>query len=264
MIDKAIDELLINLQSGKSITVVYDYPKIDDCAQYMVLDIAQYTECAAKALGQQMLSLSKARSNTNLQTEVNNSVMRIIDTLRSPAYSKKLKDVPIYCYYDETRSPKLYSVNISTNMSNDTRLPVGSDPTYYDTYNTCVLSIRNALDEAKGAKEKTGNFSFNIEYATDNSITLSNGNVLDSTTFAKKILNWKDVNNCTIQNLDRSNNSTSMIIDGKVVQLGGGNSFNLNSMVLKCTCDDNTTNMKTLQGINSGSIGKSCAEKQGE
>ena len=95
--DKLLDEALIAAQNGKFGETNSDYPAIDSCVQYMVLDIASYTNCISNVLGQQLTTLSKNKNNQSVITELNSSINTVLKTIQSPNYYDRLGNSYHYC-----------------------------------------------------------------------------------------------------------------------------------------------------------------------
>ena len=265
--DRLLDETLIAVQSGKFDGTSSDYPAIDSCTQYMVLDIAQYTNCASNVLGQQLTALSVNKENENIKEELNSSIKKIIKTLQSPNYADTLEN-NTYIYCNEKQSL------FNEDKDNGDYIPNNFEPstlTDYNDFHTCVLSITNALNKAKKSKTETGKFNFQIATAEDNDgnqkIILTDGSVMTPKEFAENKLKWT-VSSCNIE-IRKSENSNGIVAIPTAtgfVQLGG-NSANIDMYrsTLFCSCGfDKGDREITFQKINLGNAGKDCIEKQGK
>ncbi len=253
--DRLLDETLVAVQSGKFDGTSSDYPAIDSCTQYMVLDIAQYTNCASNVLGQQLTALSVNKENDRIKEELNSSIKKIIKTLQSPNYEKQLKKTILYCSgSSKTTGTSLYETSYSN--LND-----------YDDFYTCTLSITNALNDAKKSKSETGKFNFQIATATGDTIYLTTGESLPATEFAEKKLNW-DVQSCKLSITKTGETSSISFISGignSVVPLqtnNNSNNVNMYESRLECTCTGGARSTPNFQQINMGNVSADCSESQ--
>ena len=247
--DKVLDEALIAAQSGKFDSSTTEYPAIDSCTQYMVLDIASYTNCASNVLGQQFTALSKNKENQQIIDELNSSISKIIKTLQSPNYEKKLDKTNLKC------KENLPVKNTSYSSLYD-----------YDDFYTCISSLTNALNEAKKDKTETGKFNFQIASAIGDgagTIYLANGEALAPTEFAKNKFDWsdKDSLSCSIHVENSNTNSMPIVVNGQVLQMSQAGDINMYRSTLTCTCNEKTKTL-TFQQINMGNIGTSCSQQQ--
>ncbi len=241
-IDRLLEETEIAIQSGKFGAETIEYPAIDSCIQYMVLDIASYTNCVSNVLGQQLLAYSKNTNNEDIKNELTQSIKTTVTNLQSPNYTQ-INDQKLYCPNKET----IKDIN-----------PASITITDINNAQTCILSITNALNQAKETKKTTGKFNFNITGISGTNLILSSGEVIDPTTFAKTKLDWNDITDtsCTVYEKKHI----------EISPFSGPYETNtdLNTSYLNCTCTDNTIKTITLQGLNLGNAGRSCSEKQGK
>lgn len=260
--DKLLDETLIAVQSGKFDDSMTDYPAIDSCVQYMVLDIAQYTSCTSNVLGQQLTALSTNKSNSNIKTELRNSINTILKTITSPNYKDSLEDEKVYCQ-NLTTGDDLFNKNNNNVTGNNITANNLND---YNDFNTCALSITNALNKVKDKKGKTGMSNFQIATANkeNNLIYLSNGDMFTPTDFAKKKLGWKNAT-CTMVITSSSGNNSMPIMtsNGQVIQLSNSNTgIDMLLSGLQCDCGNGKYNNPNFQKLNSGNYSSDCSKEQ--
>ena len=251
--DKLLDEALIAAQNGKFGESVSDYPAIDSCTQYMVLDIAQYTNCASNVLGQQFTALSSNKENEKIKEELNKSIDKIIKTLGSPNYAKKLENIEIYC-------PKKNTTTATDDNNNHNKISADFNYSYlydYDALYTCISSLTNALNEAKKEKTTTGNSNFQIVDYANGAIILHDGTSWDPTSFAINKLGWEDVSSCSVI-AETKKSQISTLSGSQTIDSG---EINMARSILSCTCDTKTVNKKNFQQLNFSNAGESCNEK---
>ncbi|MCR5507036.1 MAG: cell envelope integrity protein TolA [bacterium] len=262
--DRILDEALIAVQSGKFDGFSSsDYPAIDSCVQYMVLDIAQYTSCTSNVLGQQLTALSTNKSNSNIKTELRNSINTILKTITSPNYKDSLEDEKVYCQ-NLTNGDNLFNKDTNNNVTGNNI--TANNLNDYNDFNTCALSITNALNKVKDKKGKTGMSNFQIATANkeNNLIYLSNGDMFTPTDFAQKKLGWKNAT-CTMVIISSSgnNNMPIMTSNGQVIQLSNSNTgIDMLLSGLQCDCGNGKHNNPNFQKLNSGNYSSDCSEEQ--
>lgn len=185
--DKALEETNIAIQGGKFGSGNSEYPAIDSCVQYMVLDIASYTSCVSNILGQQLLALSKNKTNSTIRRELNSSIKTVKTTIQSPNYTQYIGNEKLYC--ENRTKGELVSQEARDSNLND-----------FEDFNNCVLSITNALNKVKDKKDKTGQFNFQITDAQDipEQIYTYTGSYTPKD-FASKLLNWENISTCSLR-----------------------------------------------------------------
>lgn len=223
-VDKLLDETEIAVQSGKFEGEGSDYPAIDTCIQYMVLDIARYTTCVQNVLGQQLLAYSKNKNNSTIKNELEKTINTTLTNLRSPNY-KEIHDNELNC-----------------NNNNKVSSTIQYTITDFDTTQNCILSITNALNEAVKLKDKTGLSNYYISGA-DSANLYTNQGTINAKTFAIEQLKWTNADSCSI-NIVPNTISTGF---GGTQESG----INLQLSILKCECKDNSA-QESLHNINNG------------
>lgn len=244
--DKLLDETLIAVQSGKFDDSMTDYPAIDSCVQYMVLDIASYTNCISNVLGQQLTTLANNKSNQSVIKELNSSINTVLKTIQSPNYKDKLANTSVYCDGNSSSSGQ------SLFNSDNTIAPITASLHDFNDFNTCILSITNALNEAKKEKKKTGESNFYITNVGDNYIYVD-GQGLDATSFAKDKLGWSTASNCNISIANRKTEYDRM--SGAVYSQS---SIDIDNSVLSCDCSKGKSACRILD-INMGRCRNICS-----
>lgn len=226
--DKLLDETLIAVQSGKFDDSMTDYPAIDSCVQYMVLDIASYTNCISNVLGQQLTTLANNKRNQSVIKELNTSINTVLKTIQSPTYAKKLKDSEVYCS-GNNNGTKLFNCKEDGTCTTNS---ITANFSEFDDFNICILSITNALNEAKKEKNETGKSNFYITNVGDNYIYVD-GQGLDATSFAKNKLGWSTADKCNISIAKRETEYDRM--SGAVYSQS---SIDIDNSVLSCECSN--------------------------
>ncbi len=244
--DKLLDETLIAVQSGKFDDSMTDYPAIDSCVQYMVLDIASYTNCISNVLGQQLTTLSNNKSNQSVIKELNSSINTVLKTIQSPNYKDKLANTSVYCNGNSTSSGQ------SLFNKDNTITPITASLHDFNDFNTCILSITNALNEAKKEKNETGKSNFYITNVGNDYIYVD-GQGLDATSFAKNKLGWSAAKYCNISIANRTTEYDRM--SGAVYSQS---SIDIDNSVLSCECSNDGKSACRILDINMGRCRNIC------
>ena len=227
-VDKLLDETEIAVQSGKFGDEGGDYPAIDTCIQYMVLDIASYTSCVQNVLGQQLLAYSKNKNNSTIQNELEKTINTALTNLRSPNYNE-IKDKTLDCG--------------NVRLNNDT---TGTYKiTDFDTTQNCILSITNVLNKAVELKDKTGNSAFQVYGFSGNNVILIDGTSYDADTFAENKLKWKNPTNCRLTKTE--NKVTSNTFGTQTTQ----SVLDEMASTITCTCNGQTA-VANIRQLNYG------------
>ena len=235
--DKALEETNIAIQGGKFGSGNSEYPAIDSCVQYMVLDIASYTNCVSNVLGQQLLALSKNKTNSTIRRELNSSIKTVKTTIKSPNYTQYVKNENLYC-----------SNKAGNTVENET---TESNLNDFEDFNNCILSITNALNKVKDKKDKTGQFNFQIIGGNQSTILTNNGGY-SAQEFATKVLQWNNVSDC----FNSISHSTQYLPNGGAIN---GN-IDFQSSFIQCTSGKSSC-IASFQQLNSGNYG-ACAPEQ--
>ncbi len=270
-LDRDLDKNIIDIQLGNISNVTkVDYPAVDSCIQYMVLDTTNYVNCLANVLGQQITSLANNKTNERTKKELNSSINSVIKTLNSPNYNSsteklycgKINDSNIWNDGSESDNNTVtryaaVTINFDTNSATDN----------YNRFYNCILSITNALNKVKDNGTKTGNFNFQIIDADKNNniIYLSTGDSVSPKTLAENKLGWNDTKTCDIVVVNSNNNNNIQFFTGNgVMSMPNQTTTNIdmNRSVLQCTCTDESENSLSFQKINMGGYGKNCSQKQ--
>ena len=238
-VDKLLDETEIAVQSGKYDTNNLEYPAIDSCIQYMVLDIAQYTQCVANVLGQQLLALSKNKNSPQIQSELNSSISKILINLQSPNY-KNVHNETIYCTAGSSTGSSISGFTFN-NLSS------------FDDFQTCVLSITNAINIASKNKKETGEKNFNVSYYDENNVLVNNSSIMNPTEFMKTYVKWDLATSCKIK--------TQIIT--QQTYFGTNQSTDYNNSMIECSCSNGKTSVASFQNLNNGSYDKTACSSEG-
>lgn len=245
-VDKLLDETEIAVQSGKFEGEGSDYPAIDTCIQYMVLDIASYTTCVQNVLGQQLLAFSKNKNSSAIADELEHSIQATLTNLKSANYYEEIKDECIQCG-DSCNNGNIYEdgSNCKLGAINPTSVTVTTGSEGFEQTQICLLSITNALNNAVELKDKTGNSAFQVYTFSGNNVILIDGTSYDANTFANNKLKWKNATGCTLNKVE--NKVTSNTFGTQTTQ----SVLDEMASTITCTCNNKQT-VANIRQLNYG------------
>ncbi len=253
--DKILDENLIKIQLEKFVTNTINLTAIKSCAQYMVLDIASYTNCATNVLGQQFTALTDNKDNKDVKDSLNDSISTIVKTLKSNNYSD---------YHNENISCVCGGSTDSNNCTTTTTTPISSANIKqlqdYNDFFECIQSITNVLNKVKSDKT-TGLSNFQVEDITTNDITLTDGTTLTPKYFATNKLKWRLGENTTcsitVQKEAGTTTTTTNMFGQPTTYTTESNKIDLRKS--KITCGTTNTCTANFSQINMGNYSRNCS-----